>query len=155
MWRCKDSERYCVSTKIWRSPELIQLLSVKSMSRYLPPNGTAAFDRSPVKGRSLSPTPPAITITNTFSIFFGPRLIAYYRPPRATRGSPQNICSYIRKVSLGTFTQAYILVRMVILVATELTASFRSNTFAKSSASFVSPITFITQLVKSFFSAFR
>ncbi|MDD5082891.1 MAG: hypothetical protein PHU08_05905, partial [Dehalococcoidales bacterium] len=54
--------------------ELTQLLSVKSMSRNLPPKGTAAFDRPLVKGCSLSPAPPAIIIASTLFIadFFLP-----------------------------------------------------------------------------------
>jgi len=47
---------------------LTQLLSVKSMSRNLPPNGTAPLDRLLVKGCNLSPAPPAIIIAKTFSI---------------------------------------------------------------------------------------
>ena len=54
---CKESDKYCVRTEIWRMPELTQLLSVKSMIRYLPPKGTDALDRPLVKGCSLSPAP--------------------------------------------------------------------------------------------------
>jgi len=52
----------------------MQLLSVKSMSRNLPPKGTAALDRPLVKGCSLSPAPPAIIMASTLFIanFFLP-----------------------------------------------------------------------------------
>ena len=37
MWRLSDRDLYCVAMKIRRRPELMQLLSVKSMIRYGPP----------------------------------------------------------------------------------------------------------------------
>ena len=37
MWRLSESDLYCVAMKMRRSPELMQLLSVKSMMRYGPP----------------------------------------------------------------------------------------------------------------------
>ena len=37
MCRLRDSDLYCVAMKIRRRPELMQLLSVKSMIRYGPP----------------------------------------------------------------------------------------------------------------------
>src|SRR5581483_2090256 len=46
-------------------PELIKLLSTKSMMRYLPPKGTAGFARSLVSGESRVPLPPARTIPKT------------------------------------------------------------------------------------------
>ena len=36
MWRLSESDLYCVAMKMRRSPELMQLLSVKSMMRYGP-----------------------------------------------------------------------------------------------------------------------
>src|SRR4051812_9603189 len=42
-------------------PELIRFESTKSMMRYLPPNGTAGFERSAVSGSSRVPLPPAMT----------------------------------------------------------------------------------------------
>src|SRR5205085_5722328 len=53
--------------KILRSPELMQLLSVKSMMRYGPPKYTAGLARSFVSGYRRSPTPPASTITRISS----------------------------------------------------------------------------------------
>ncbi len=44
------SELYWVSTKMRRSPELRQLLIGMSISRYLPPIGTAGFERWCVSG---------------------------------------------------------------------------------------------------------
>ena len=37
MCRLSESDLYCIAMKIRRSPELRQLLSVKSMMRYGPP----------------------------------------------------------------------------------------------------------------------
>ncbi len=37
MWRPSESDLYCRAMKTLRSPELMQLLSVKSMIRYGPP----------------------------------------------------------------------------------------------------------------------
>ena len=61
-------------TEIWRIPELIQLLSVKSISRNLPPKGTAGLDRTFVKGCSLSPVPPASMIVSNLSTAINPRI---------------------------------------------------------------------------------
>ena len=41
MWRLSESDLYCVAMKMRRRPELMQLLSVKSMIRY----GPAEIDR--------------------------------------------------------------------------------------------------------------
>src|SRR3990170_1057211 len=50
----------------------MQLLRVKSMIRYLPPNGTAGLARCAVKGCSRSPRPPARIIVSTFFIVSHP-----------------------------------------------------------------------------------
>ena len=52
------SELYWVSTKIRRRLELRQLLIGMSISRYLPPIGTAGFERWCVSGKSRVPRPP-------------------------------------------------------------------------------------------------
>ena len=67
MCRFKDSDLYCVAMKIRRSPELMQLLSVKSMMRYGPPKNTAGLARSLVKGYKRSPAPPASRMTSASS----------------------------------------------------------------------------------------
>ena len=36
MWRLSESDLYCVAMKMWRKPELMQLLRTKSMMRYGP-----------------------------------------------------------------------------------------------------------------------
>ncbi len=54
-WRLSDSDLYCSAMKMCRRPELMQLLSVKSMMRYGPPKYTAGFARSRVSGYSRSP----------------------------------------------------------------------------------------------------
>ena len=58
MWRLSDAELNCVSTKIRLSPACRQLLIGMSISRYLPPIGTAGFDRMWVSGKSRVPRPP-------------------------------------------------------------------------------------------------
>ena len=50
MCRLSDSDLYCVAMKMRRSPELMQLLSAKSMIRYGPPKYTAGLARSFVSG---------------------------------------------------------------------------------------------------------
>src|SRR6185503_7010012 len=67
MWRLSESDLYCVAMKIRRSPELMQLLSAKSMMRYGPPKYTAGLARSLVSGYSRSPAPPASTMTRLSS----------------------------------------------------------------------------------------
>src|SRR5512140_2452697 len=57
-WLLRLSELYCVSTKMRRRSELMQLESGMSMSRYLPAMGTAGLDRSRVRGKSRVPRPP-------------------------------------------------------------------------------------------------
>src|SRR5574341_760258 len=52
------SELYCVSTKMRRSPGFRQLLIGMSISRYLPPIGTAGFERWCVRGNRRVPRPP-------------------------------------------------------------------------------------------------
>ena len=52
------SELYCVSTKIRRSPELMQFEMGMSTSRYLPASGTAGLARSLVSGNKRVPRPP-------------------------------------------------------------------------------------------------
>src|SRR3990172_3065598 len=64
------SELYCVSTKMRRRPELMQLLMGMSMMRYFPAMGTAGFDRSCVRGKSRVPRPPPrITARQSFMVF--------------------------------------------------------------------------------------
>ena len=50
MWRLSDAELNCVSTNIRFSPACRQLLIGMSMRRYLPPIGTAGFERMWVSG---------------------------------------------------------------------------------------------------------
>src|SRR5581483_154704 len=52
----------CVNTYMWRSPELMQLLIGMSTMRYLPPSGTAGFERSLVSGNRRVPAPPPMMI---------------------------------------------------------------------------------------------
>src|SRR2546422_4421922 len=58
MWRSREWDLYWIRTMMLRNPELMQLLRVKSMIRYLPPKGTAGLARSAVNGWRRSPRPP-------------------------------------------------------------------------------------------------
>ena len=51
MWSLSERGLYCVSTTTSLMSELTQLLSVKSMIRYLPANGTAGLARTPGEDR--------------------------------------------------------------------------------------------------------
>ena len=62
MWSLSDRGLYCVRTMTSLMSELTQLLSVKSMIRYLPANGTAGLARTPERIERRSPSPPARTI---------------------------------------------------------------------------------------------
>src|SRR5258708_1101537 len=53
-----DAELYCVSTNMRITSELMQFEMGTSTRRYLPPSGTAGFDRSRVKGKRRLPAPP-------------------------------------------------------------------------------------------------
>src|SRR5436309_13725684 len=73
MCRFNEAELNCVRTKIFFSPEFRQLLMGTSISRYLPPRGTAGFDRSCVRGKRRFPAPPARIIESTcvgYSLLF-------------------------------------------------------------------------------------
>src|SRR5437879_13361847 len=65
--RLSDNDLYCVAMKMRRSPELMQLLSAKSMIRYGPPKYTAGLARCFVSGYRRSPVPPARTMTRLSS----------------------------------------------------------------------------------------
>lgn len=127
---------------------MTQLLSVKSMSRNLPPNGTAALDRCLVKGCSLSPAPPAIIIVKTLSIVFSP---THSRIADAAFSST----TIVQGTNIDTFAYTNAFVRVSTLLVTIPAAWFRSRAFSKSFASFSSPITSLIQLLKSFLSEFE
>ena len=59
MWSFRERGLYWVRTTTLSMSELTQLERVKSMMRYLPPNGTAGLARSDERIESLSPSPPA------------------------------------------------------------------------------------------------
>src|SRR6187399_891792 len=65
MWSLSERGLYCVRTTMSSMSELTQLLSVKSMIRYLPANGTAGLARTPERMDSRSPSPPARTSART------------------------------------------------------------------------------------------
>src|ERR671921_814470 len=65
----KLAELYCVSTKIFRMSELMQFEIGMSTSRYLPPSGTAGFERRSVKGDRRVPAPPPRITARMFGLF--------------------------------------------------------------------------------------
>ena len=65
MCRLSDAELNCVSTKIRRMSACRQLLIGMSIRRYLPPIGTAGFDRCCVSGKRRVPWPPPRMIART------------------------------------------------------------------------------------------
>src|SRR5215203_7083911 len=64
-----EAELYCVSTKILRMSELMQFETGMSMSRYLPPSGTAGFERKSVSGDRRVPAPPPRITARIFGLF--------------------------------------------------------------------------------------
>src|ERR1700741_3661161 len=79
MWGLSDAELNCVSTKMRRMSACRQLLTGMSMSRYLPPIGTAGFDRSWVSGKSREPCPPP-RISGRTSVLIAIRPPMLHRP---------------------------------------------------------------------------
>ena len=78
---------YCVSTPTVSIPELIQLLSGKSMIRYLPPNATAGLATLEVSTPSRLPWPPArsiaiisfLTTVSPLEVYFSKRFLNAYK----------------------------------------------------------------------------
>src|SRR5258708_16623167 len=58
MCRLSEAELYCVSTKMRMTFEFMQFEIGTSTRRYLPPSGTAGFDRCRVSGNKRLPAPP-------------------------------------------------------------------------------------------------
>ena len=71
MWSLSERGLYCVRTITFVMSEFTQLDRVKSMMRYLPPNGTAGLARFCDRIESRSPSPPARI---TAIVFFTPGL---------------------------------------------------------------------------------
>jgi hypothetical protein len=69
MWSFSERGLYCVRTITLVMSELTQLDSVKSMIRYLPPNGTAGLARFCDRIYRRYPSPPARI---TAIVFFTP-----------------------------------------------------------------------------------
>src|SRR5258705_12701373 len=65
MWSWSEVGACCVRSATRSIPEWQQLLSAKSMIRYLPPNGTALTARSAVSTPRRSPPPPESTSAMT------------------------------------------------------------------------------------------
>ena len=68
---------YCVNTPTVSTPELIQLLSGKSIILYFPPNATAGFATFAVKTPSLLPCPPASSIAIISFLIMQSPLVLY------------------------------------------------------------------------------
>src|SRR5262245_35240525 len=58
MWRCSETELYCVSTNIRSMLEWIAFEIGMSISRYFPAKGTAGLALRRVSGSRRSPRPP-------------------------------------------------------------------------------------------------
>src|ERR1035438_3606311 len=76
---CREWDLYWVSTRTRRRPECRQLERVKSMTRYLPPKGTAGFARSAVNGCRRDPLPPARRMVSVSSAMGAPSMHGSYR----------------------------------------------------------------------------
>src|SRR5664280_1408992 len=70
MWSISERGLYCVSTRTFSMSEFAQLDRLKSMSRNLPPNGTAGLERMADRTESRSPAPPASTTARTWRMAF-------------------------------------------------------------------------------------
>src|SRR5699024_9839881 len=76
---------YWVNTPTVSTPELIQLLSGKSIIRYFPPNATAGFATFSVNTPNLLPWPPASSIAiisfltmQSPLVIYNKRIIPYF-----------------------------------------------------------------------------
>src|SRR3712207_1156070 len=79
MCRFREAELYCVSTKMRWMSELMQFEIGMSTSLYLPPSGTAGFERVSVSGdRRVPAPPPRITarMLGLFGAIFPPDLFS-------------------------------------------------------------------------------
>src|SRR5579883_104045 len=68
IWSLSEWGRYCVNTATSVMPELTQLLSAKSIMRYLPAKGTAGLALFWESRLNRSPCPPAKITANTLLI---------------------------------------------------------------------------------------
>ncbi len=100
---CSEWDLYCVSTKTRFKPECRQFESVKSMIRYLPPNGTLGFARSSVKGNSREPTPPAKTIPRVRSILICEPIRPFQYGPWSTSPSSRSARAHARSAPTTEF----------------------------------------------------
>src|SRR5262245_30666110 len=82
MWSWSEAGECWVSTPTRWIPEWQQLLRVKSITRYLPPNGIALTARSAARTLSRLPLPPASTSANTSRTEFSNRM-------ESSRGRPE------------------------------------------------------------------
>src|SRR5919112_2709145 len=64
-----DAELYCVRTNMRSMSELMQFEMGMSTSLYLPPSGTAGFERCKVSGDSRVPAPPPSMTASMFGLF--------------------------------------------------------------------------------------
>src|SRR5450755_1582981 len=100
MWSLSERGLYWVRTTTLSIPEFTQLLRVKSMIRYLPPNGTAGLARTDDRIERRSPSPPArITAIIGFTASsVGSRIpvasaaAARFQTPGVARGQARQLC---------------------------------------------------------------
>src|SRR5215212_4834884 len=64
-----DAELYCVRTNMRSMSELMQFEMGMSTSLYLPPSGTAGFERRCVRGDRRVPAPPPSMTARMFGLF--------------------------------------------------------------------------------------
>jgi hypothetical protein len=91
--------------------ELIRLLKTKSTIRYLPPKGTDGFERKAVRGKSLSPFPPASTNARVFGYAITPPVTLCL-----IMNLQKNRLFYCMELSKAIFSSTYL---MHVLVNTE------------------------------------
>ena len=86
MCRLSDAELNCVSTKMRRMSACRQLLTGMSIRRYLPPIGTAGFERCWVSGKRRVPWPPPRMSAST-SLFIAMQIRKAYTAARVAHGN--------------------------------------------------------------------
>src|SRR6185503_19824761 len=86
MCRFSDAELNCVSTKMRRMPACRHPLIGTSIRRYLPPIGTAGFDRVAVSGNSREPWPPPRMIASVSLVTTGTGVQSCGRHPSTPLG---------------------------------------------------------------------
>ena len=119
MWRLSEAELNWVSTKMRFRPACRQLLIGMSISRYLPPSGTAGFERMWVSGNSRVPRPPPRISVRTS--FIAPSYLPD-APVAAPRRGRRWYAPQIAQLAMGIWTLARC-AELFTRVFTQLSAS--------------------------------